>query len=229
MTSSIRSTTPGSSVTQGASSSLPASPSLDRDAFLKLLVAQLSHQDPLSPMEGTEFVNQLSQFASLEQAISQTSHLDVLSTQMRGLSNNEAVGLVGKTVTVRGHGIAYDGVSATTSSVSLAAPAAQVTATLRDADGRVVRTMELGARPGGPLSIQWDGRDANGQPAPRGSYQLTVAATTADGRSIDVTQDVTGTVTRVSFERGYPELLLDTGAAAPISDLVSVAERPRTP
>lgn len=56
-----------------------------------------------------------------------------------------------------------------------------------------------------------------------------MAATTADGRSIDVTQDVTGTVTRVSFERGYPELILDTGTAAPISDLVSVAERPRTP
>jgi flagellar basal-body rod modification protein FlgD len=229
MTSSIRSTTSGSSVTQGASGALPASPSLDRDAFLKLLVAQLSHQDPLSPMEGTEFVNQLSQFASLEQAISQTSHLDVLSTQMRGLSNNEAVGLVGKAVTVRGHGISYDGVSATASSVSISAPAAQVTATLRDADGRVVRTLDLGARPGGPLSIQWDGRDANGQPVPRGSYQLSVAATTADGRSIDVTQDVTGTVTRVSFERGYPELFLDTGSAAPISDLVSVADRPRTP
>ena len=121
MTSSIRSTTSGSSVTQGASGALPASPSLDRDAFLKLLVAQLSHQDPLSPMEGTEFVNQLSQFASLEQAISQTSHLDVLSTQMRGLSNNEAVGLVGKAVTVRGHGISYDGVSATASSVSISA------------------------------------------------------------------------------------------------------------
>ena len=72
-------------------------------------------------------------------------------------------------------------------------------------------------------------RDANGQPVPRGSYQLVVAATTADGRSIDVTQDVTGTVTRVSFERGYPELFLDTGSAAPISDLVSVADRPRTP
>lgn len=229
MTSSIRSTTSGSSVTQGASSALPATPSLDRDAFLKLLVAQLSHQDPLSPMEGTEFVNQLSQFASLEQAISQTSHLDVLSTQMRGLSNNEAVGLVGKAVTVRGHGIAYDGVSATASSVSVASAAAQVTATLRDADGRIVRTLDLGARPAGPLSIQWDGRDNDGQPAARGSYALTVAATTADGRSIDVTQDVTGTVTRVSFERGYPELILDTGAAAPISDLVSVAERPRTP
>ena len=186
--------------------------------------------DALSPHRGLTTALMVGVLlASLEQAISQTHRLDVLSTQMGGLSNNEAVGLVGKSVTVRGHGISYDGVSATASSVSISAPAAQVTATLRDADGRVVRTLDLGARPSGPLSIQWDGRDAHGQPAARGSYQLSVTATTADGRSIDVTQDVTGTVTRVSFERGYPELILDTGGSAPISDLVSVANQPRTP
>ena len=74
---------------------------LDKDAFLKLLVAQLSHQDPLKPTEGTEFIAQLSQFAMVEQAIAQSSKLEVLSTRVRGLSNNEATGLVGKTVTVR--------------------------------------------------------------------------------------------------------------------------------
>ena len=47
-------------------------PSVDREAFLKLLVAQLSNQDPLKPMEGTEFVSQLSQFALVEQALDAT-------------------------------------------------------------------------------------------------------------------------------------------------------------
>lgn len=205
-------------------------PTVDREAFLKLLVAQLSHQDPLQPMEGTEFVSQLSQFALVEQAIAQSNHLNVLSTQVGGLANNEAIGLMGRTVTVRGSGIAFDGTTATSSSVNLAAPAARVTATLRDASGRVVRTMELGARPAGALAVQWDGRDANGQPVPRGSYTLSVSATTEDGRQVAVSQDVTGTVTRVSFERGYAQLTLDTGVEAPISDLVSVgATRPRTP
>lgn len=227
MTTPIGATTSGASATSGAG----AAPSMDRNAFLQLLVAQLSHQDPLQPMEGTEFVQQLSQFSLVEQAITQSNQLDVLSTQVRGLSNNEAVGLVGSAVTVRGHGVAYDGTNATTSNVTLAAPAARVTATLRDANGRVVRTMELGARGAGAVPVTWDGRDDHGQPAPRGTYTLSVSATTADGRAVDVTQDVTGTVTRVSFDHGYPELTLDNGASAPISDLVSVAGRttPRTP
>lgn len=206
-------------------------PSMDREAFLKLLVAQLSQQDPLKPMEGTEFVQQLSQFALVEQSIAQSSQLSVLSTQVRGLSNNEAAGLVGSTVTVRGHGVAFDGATATSSNVNLAASAARVTVTLRDANGRVVRTMELGARPAGTLAVPWDGRDDRGQTVARGNYSLTVTATTQDGREVGVTQDVTGVVTRVTYDRGYPELQLDTGASAPISDLVSVggASRPRTP
>ena len=226
-------TNPLSALTSGASGTpetTPERPAVDREAFLKLLVAQLSQQDPLKPMEGTEFVSQLSQFALVEQAISQTSQLSLLSTQMRGLSNNEAAGLVGSTVTVRGRGVAFDGTNATSSNVTLAAPAARVTVTLRDADGRVVRTMELGARPAGALAVQWDGRDDRGQPVARGNYAVSVNATTADGRQVGVTQDVTGVVTRVTYDRGYPELQLDSGAAAPIADLVSVgASRPRTP
>lgn len=202
---------------------------MDREAFLRLLVAQLAHQDPLKPMEGTEFVSQLSQFAVVEQAIAQTSRMDVLSAQLRGIANNEATGLVGSTVTVRGTGVAFDGATATGASVTLGAPAARVTAQLRDASGRVVRTLELGARPAGPLSIAWDGRDDQGQLAPRGSYTLTVNARTADDRAVAVTQEVTDTVVRVSFDRGYPELTLASGVTAPISDLVSVGSRPRGP
>ena len=234
MTNPLGAITSGSGAASGATG---AAPTMDREGFLKLLVAQLSHQDPMQPMEGTEFVNQLSQFALVEQAISQTNQLGVLSAQVGGVANNAAIGLVGNAVTVRGHGVAFDGTAATSSNVTLAAPAATVTATLRDANGRVVRTMNLGARPAGAVSVPWDGRDDHGQLVPRGTYSLTVTATTADGRAVDVSQDVSGTVTRVSFERGYPELTLDSGAAAPISDLVSVgratpARRPprqRTP
>ena len=215
---------------EAARASAPASPTMDRDGFLKLLVAQLSHQDPLQPTEGTEFVTQLSQFALVEQSITQSNQLNVISTQVRGLSNNEAAGLVGQTVTIRGHGVAFDGAAATTSNVQLGAAAGRVTATLRDANGRVVRTMDIGARQAGALAVRWDGRDDQGQTVPRGTYSLTVTAMTVDDREVTVTHDVTGTVTRVSFDQGYPELTLDSGASAPISDLVNISRAaPRTP
>jgi flagellar basal-body rod modification protein FlgD len=195
---------------------------LDRDAFLKLLVAQMSHQDPLAPTGGTEYVAQLAQFAMVEQSVAQSSKLELLSAQMGGIANNEATGLVGKTVNIRGRGIAWDGTNATGASVTLAGAAAKVTVRIEDAQGKTVRTMELGGRPGGPVAIAWDGKGDAGQPMPKGTYNVRVAANAADGQAVGASQDVTGTVMKVSFEKGYPELLLDSGATAPVSDLVSV-------
>jgi flagellar basal-body rod modification protein FlgD len=195
---------------------------LDKDAFLKLLVAQLSHQDPLQPTEGTEFVAQLSQFAMVEQAIAQSSKLDILSTQMVGLASNESAGLVGKDVTVRGTGIAFDGLTSTGASINLESSAAKVTVRIQNASGETVRTLELGALRSGPTPIVWDGKDDGGQPVPKGSYSLKTDAQTVDGKAVRVSQDVTGKVTKVTFDKGYPELVLDSGSTAPISDLVSV-------
>jgi len=199
---------------------------LNRDAFMKLLVAQLSHQDPTQPMEGTEFVAQLSQFAMVEQSVAQSSKLDLISTQMTGLGNSQATALVGKSVTIHGNGIAFDGNLATSANVSLGDPAQKVTVAIKDANGNVVRTIDLGSKPAGALSIAWDGRNDQGQTVPKGSYTLDVTATKADGSSVTVSQDVTGVVNKVSFDKGYPELSLDTGAVAPVSDLVSVGSAP---
>jgi flagellar basal-body rod modification protein FlgD len=212
----------GPSATDVKTTTEKKSSGLDKDAFLKLLVAQMSHQDPLNPTQGTEYVAQLSQFAMVEQSVQQSTKLETLSAQMGGLANNAATDLVGKTVNVRGHGIAWDGTNATGSSVTLAGDAAKVTVQIQDGNGKTIRTMELGARPGGTVGIAWDGKDDAGQPVARGTYAAKVTASNAAGQTVNASQDVTGKVTKVSFDKGYPELLLDSGATAPVSDLVSV-------
>ena len=50
-----------------SSSNEPANKELDKDAFLELMIAQLKYQDPMNPMEGTEYAANLAQFTSLEQ------------------------------------------------------------------------------------------------------------------------------------------------------------------
>ena len=207
----------------------PTSTALNQNDFLKLLVAQLSHQDPLQPQDGSAFIAQLAQFSGVEQAVAQTQKLDLVSQQLSSIGSNDAVGLVGKQVTVQAKQISFDGTTATGASVTLSAPASSVSISIHDATGKVVRTIHVGARAQGPMPIVWDGRDDNGQPVPAGSYGFDVTATTAGGGNVPVTQEVTGTVTKISFDKGYPEMLLDSGATAPISDLISVGAPPGAP
>jgi len=213
----------GGAPTTNEAAEAPQQGTMDREAFLKLLVAQLSHQDPLKPMEGTEFVTQLAQFTSVEQQIIQSGKLDLISLQMKGLSNNEAASLVGKQVTVRGKGVAYDGLTPATASVTLGGAAESVKVEIKGPDGKVVRTIDMPAHAAGPLPITWDGKTDEGATAPAGTYTFDVQAENADGETVNVTQDVTGTVVSVNFDKGYPELVLDSGVRAPISDLVAVS------
>ena len=60
-------------------------------------------------VQGTEFVTQLAQFALVEQGSNQTQMLSNLSTQLTGLSNNQAASLVGQTVTISGNSVSYNG------------------------------------------------------------------------------------------------------------------------
>lgn len=67
---------------------------LDKDSFLKLLVAQMTHQDPTNPMPDTEFVAQLATFNALEQQINTNKNLETLVQ----LNSSSAVGYIGRLV-----------------------------------------------------------------------------------------------------------------------------------
>lgn len=70
---------------------------LGKDDFLKLLITQLSNQDPTSPMENTEFISQMAQFSSLEQMTNMSASFEKMSAF---INSSEAVSTLGKTVEV---------------------------------------------------------------------------------------------------------------------------------
>lgn len=74
-----------------------ASQELGKDDFLTLLITQLANQDPMAPMENTEFIAQMAQFSSLEQMTNMSTGFAQLTTM---LSSTEALSTVGKTVDV---------------------------------------------------------------------------------------------------------------------------------
>ncbi len=73
---------------------------LDRDAFLKLLTTQMQAQDPLNPMDNTEFVAQLSQFTSLERLESMSRSLDTLAMSTSSNTSAQMVSFIGKQITI---------------------------------------------------------------------------------------------------------------------------------
>jgi flagellar basal-body rod modification protein FlgD len=222
-------TGPGSNTALGALSNQGKTP-LDRTAFLKLLVEQLKHQDPLKPQDDSAFVAQLAQFSSLEQSMGINDRLDMLAAQNAGMANANAVGLVGSQATVRGNLVTIDG-SGTTAPIafSLSANTASTVVTVRDQNGNAVRTMDLGAKGAGITRVAWDGKNDAGVLQPAGTYQITVQATNDTGSPVSVSQETTGEIMQVSFDKGYPVLTLDSGISVPISDLLKVAvQKPPT-
>jgi len=207
----------------GLGGSLTGGQAMGKDAFLKLLVAQLKNQDPLKPQDSSQFVAELAQFSSLEQAMAINDRLDVLALQNRGLANTEVASLVGKNATVRGSVVTSDGTGVGVPlSFGLGGNADAVTVTVRNQAGEVVRTIEVGAKNQGLVKLQWDGRNDGGMIQPAGAYQISITAKDSAGNPVSVSQETTGLVKSVSFDKGYPVLHLDNGVSVPVSDLLGI-------
>jgi flagellar basal-body rod modification protein FlgD len=203
---------------------------LGQEAFLKLLVAQLQNQDPLNPQENSEFVAQLAQFSSLEQSIGINDRLDQLALQNQGLQNSQVVSLVGKQATVKGNIVSLKGQGQSVPiTFQLNGAANEATVVVRDQSGRTVRTMQVGARAAGLVSVVWNGQNDAGNPQPAGPYQITVTAKSANDLPVTLTQQSSGVIRSVSFDQGFPVIQLDSGVTAPVGDLVSVSPSSTSP
>ena len=149
------------------------------DNFLKLLTTQLQHQDPLEPMDSTEFTQQLVQFTNVEQNIATNKNLEQLVALMQSGQAASAVGYLGNIVEMRGSETHLDDGQATWR-YELPGPAESVTLAITDATGRLVWT-GAGQQSLGSHDFVWDGNDNAGNPLPEGSYALSITATnTAD-------------------------------------------------
>ncbi len=194
---------------------------LGKEEFLKLLTAQLTHQDPLSPMENQEFVAQLAQFSSLEQLIGLGEGMQNLAVAQAVSNGTNMVGMIGKEVTYVGDSIGHKMGQPEDLSVDLADNASRVTVTVHDSDGKVVRTIEAGPSAKGEQTIGWDGKDNNGAMVADGDYTFKVSAEDAEGNRVDVSTQMRGTVTGVTYESGYPELIIN-GQRIAVGQVVEV-------
>lgn len=172
----------------------------DTTMFLKLLTTQMQNQDPLDPMDTSEYTAQLVQFSQVEQSIQQNTTLKSILSALASdglLSAAPAVGKIGNFASADA-GLTAD--SPAQWSYVAERPTGRVTATISNADGTAVHTIDRTDATG---EIVWDGKLADGSTAAPGIYKLSITATDAAGGGVpvgifargvvrEITQDASG-------------------------------------
>ena len=177
------------------------------DRFLKLLVTQLRNQDPLNPLDNAQVTTQLAQLSTVSGINKLNDSVAALSASFAASQYVQATALVGHDVVVPGGGKISLAEGKAAYGIVLAAPATKVTVTIANAAGGIVRTLELGARPGGASMLTWDGKSDAGAACADGAYTVSVKAVaganavTADpltvGRVTGIVPGATGTQLRL--------------------------------
>lgn len=170
---------------------------LGQDAFLKLMTAQMQHQDPMKPMESGDFLGQIAQFSTVSGIQGMQASLAGLSAALTSNQTLQAASLVGHGVMVEGkegYLFAEGGIAGSAKLEASGALSVEIT----DASGQVVRHMDLGTKPVGDASFTWDGLDDAGNRVEQGSYGVTAKVMNESGTKA-VTTQLMGMVSSVSL------------------------------
>jgi flagellar basal-body rod modification protein FlgD len=209
------STVSGSDVASAASSN-----GITSAGFLSLLVGELQNQDPLDPTSTSDFINQMSQYATFDQDQTLNTQLGTLLTSFSSLLTMNSVNYIGHNVEVKSDTTTLQN-GAATFGYSLSAAAQNVTLTVEDSSGNVVWS-GTGPTASGMNSFTWNGVNSSGtQLGNGGQYSLTVTATDSSGNSVFNYTTVTGAVTGVDDSTG--STMLDVGGVpVSVSNVIAV-------
>lgn len=214
--------TPRSGASAIGGAPTPKPPPASADQFMRLLMAQLQNQNPLDPQKSSEFVTQLAQIAQIEQTAQVNTHLATMEAGQAASSRATLSGLVGKTVTARASAVTVpEGGAPPAVLAHLDQAASDVSVTLRDASGKAVRTLKLGARGAGDAAVPWDGKNENGSPVPPGRYAIEIKATGADGKEVTSTARIRGLIDSIDFENGKTRFHVGEITISP-EDIISI-------
>ena len=209
--------------TTASTSTTTAKNTLDKDGFLKLLVAQLKNQDPTGAgQDPNQMVQQLTSFSSLEQAQQTNTLLTGLQGQNTAIFQAQAAAMIGKKVEVDGSGFNLQS-SQAAMNIYLNS-AANVTFTVKDASGNIVATLPQGNLNAGKATVNWNGKDSAGNQLPDGPYSVSVTATGPDGKTaVPFQTSLIVKVDSVAFSSSGDISVLSGANTFPLSKVLGVS------
>lgn len=196
-----------------------ASAAEQQDRFMKLLVAQMKNQDPLSPMDNAQMTSQIAQINMVGGIEKLNGTVESLLSSFGALQAQSAAQLPGRDVLVAGTALSLAGGTAR-GGVELTKAADTVNVDILDAGGTTVRTLQLGASGAGVRGFTWDGMRHDGKPAAEGSYRLRVAASAA-GKPVDATTLAAARVQSVANSAAGVQVDLGSAGIRPYADVKS--------
>lgn len=214
----------GTKPADSASNIIAKSAVMGKDDFLKMLVTQLKNQDPMNPLQGTEYATQLAQFSSVEQLMQIGKSLDAqaasqaLSQAFQAQTASTALGaaIVGHEVLIAGDSFTVTEGAKSKVSAEFGATAAKATVHVLDGKGREVFSQQFVNLAKGKQELTLD---TTGLPA--GDYTFKIDATTGDNTAVKVGTYTQGTVNGMAFSDG--DLLLRVnGVLMPMKDILEV-------
>lgn len=202
--------------TTSTQSQASSTKSVGKDEFMKLLLAQLKNQDPLKPMDGTDFAAQLAQFSSLEQLMNLNTTLKTQSVNQMTLGYSQSVNMIGKeAVANSGNTVTANG-QTTELNYRLAKDAQSVTISIMDKNGNLIKTWDESAKTAGMNSATWDSSGVA-----KGDYTYQIAARDSSGAPVTAETMTTGVVTAVHF-RSNQILVTLNGREVPLSYIIEI-------
>ena len=195
---------------------------LDRDDFMMLFITQLQYQDPMNPIQNNEMAQQLALFNQVDQLFNLNENFEKLVSLEESRADMGMVSLLGQTVTAWAQSGLVEGGKFMGGEVVLEEPARSVIVRILDAEGRPVRTLDLGALPSGEHEISWAGLDERGEPVADGVYQIRVVASDPSGGAVKAKLKTTGRITSVSLSEKGQDLGFNGLETLDLKDVISV-------
>jgi len=196
--------------------------SSDFQTFLTMLTVQMQNQDPLNPIEASDYAVQLATFSGVEQQVLTNRLLESLQGQLglSGLSQHAA--LVGQEARTTAD-VHFSG-SPVTVHPRPAPDADRLVLVVRDTDGRTLAREDI---PPGTESYQWFGGDAAGNPLAQGRYRLSVESWRGDEPIGESPVEHYATITEIRGRDSKISFVLDSGDEVP-SEAITALRKPRT-
>ena len=200
---------------------------LGRDDFLKLLVAQLTYQDPLNPMDDKDFTAQLAQFSSLDQLIKISDGVDQMNIGAAQQNLLNAASFIGKEIRAAGYSLTKkDGAVENTIYVYMADNIAGGAVNIYNSIGELVYSEKLGAMSADQVfEYAWNGRNYSGDSMPDGVYYVSISAEDANGSPVLLGTEISGVVAGVQLVNGVQYFRLADGRNVRLDDVIEVVDR----